>query len=231
MKNNCIFAVLLQVNIIVQYIIVLSRGTSIKFILKYLIRKFMTKKIFLIPFLVFILFSCSQENDLIKVSNQSQSSIANSPASLLNARDNIIAEYSDVFSNTLIFDSWSEADSTSSLLVNMNVAELSEFQQQHDFSGRAFNSFLYFATVENVVISNLNLNPESLDDLSYEKEEAYDYFISDILTNTISGFKYSSCISDPRKQPFGMYYYMNTFPYIVDVTGNVSNWRHLSINF
>ena len=128
MKNNCIFAVLLQVNIIVQYIIVLSRGTSITFILKYLIRKFMTKKIFLIPFLVFILFSCSQENDLIKVSNQSQSSIANSPASLLNARDNIIAEYSDVFSNTLIFDSWSEADSTSSLLVNMNVAELSEFQ-------------------------------------------------------------------------------------------------------
>ena len=70
MKNNCIFAVLLQVNIIVQYIIVLSRGTSITFILKYLIRKFMTKKIFLIPFLVFILFSCSQENDLIKVSNQ-----------------------------------------------------------------------------------------------------------------------------------------------------------------
>ena len=55
--------------------------------------------------------------------------------------------------------------------------------------------------------------------------------VSDILTNTISGFKYSSCISDPRKQPFGMYYYMNTFPYIVDVTGNVSNWRHLSINF
>ncbi|MGM9795629.1 MAG: hypothetical protein ACI3ZZ_05375 [Candidatus Aphodosoma sp.] len=372
----------------------------------------MTKKIFLIPFLVFILFSCSQESDLIKVSNQSESSIANSPASLLNARDNIIAEYSDVFSNTLIFDSWSEADSTSSLLVNMNVAELSDFQQQHDFSGRAFNSFLYFATVENVVISNLNLNPELLDELSYEKEEAYDYLISDILTNTnftehlnvyeevdefsnevipviepygsddmysillndnnyfvvgyefakkvednlvivplnkfmplleissmeqlnnlisnsvysseeviiynvfgfntnngdkrkyeqsdgkyklkvkirvrdvmgpllsreatifiynyvktcigwvlrkshtnydvvvfsssaiplgsgfpdpiiipISGFKYSSCISDPRKKTFGMYYYMNTFPYIVDVTGNVSNWRHLSINF
>ena len=133
--------------------------------------------------MVFILFSCSQENDLIKVLNQSQSSIANSPASLLNARDNIIAEYSDVFSNTLIFDSWSEADSTSSLLVNMNVAELSEFQQQHDFSGRAFNSFLYFATVENVVISNLNLNPESLDDLSYEKEEAYDYFISPKIRN------------------------------------------------
>lgn len=144
----------------------------------------MMKKIFLIPFLVFILFSCSQENDLIKVSNQSENSIAISPASLLNARDNIIAEYSGVFSNTLIFDSWSEADSTSSLLVNMNFFELSDFQQQHDFSGRAFNSFLYFATVENVVISNLNLNPELLDELSYEQEEAYDYCISDLLKST-----------------------------------------------
>lgn len=88
----------------------------------------MTKKILSHTIFGIYSFSCSQENDLIKVSNQSQSSIANSPASLLNARDNIIAEYSDVFSNTLIFDSWSEADSTSSLLVNMNVAELSEFQ-------------------------------------------------------------------------------------------------------
>ena len=372
----------------------------------------MKTKNLILTLLVLFLFSCSQENELLNVSNQSGNSIVNSPIPLSVERDIIIAEYSNVFSNTLIFDSWSEADSTSSLLVNMNVDELLEFQQQHNFSGQSFNSFLYLASLENIVTTNLNLNPALLDELTLEQEQAYDDLLSELLVTSnfadnmkvyeeldefsneviqiiepygandmysvllndnnyfvvgyefakriedylvivplnkfmplleissieqlnnlisnsvysseevitynifgintnngdkkkyeqcdgkyklkvsisvkdvvnpllsrqailiinnyaktwlgyvlrkshtnfnivvssssviplgsglpdpinipIYGFRYSSCIREHNEHPFGMYYYMNTLPYIVNISGNISNWRHLSINF